>query len=105
MANGNEKCIIFFKPFDSDPGKIKMGIELKSSDATMNVISKRFNGLLEDSSSILLLLKKYLRVNNYKSTGNYWIEVEKFNMTNDYINWIFEYKLEYQQNEAPANTA
>ena len=99
IINGSETCMIFLKPFESEIGEIRIGSFLKPTTKNMNVVSKEFTGNIFDSSRILSLLKKYVRINNLKLTDNYWIETNGNCLNKEYENWSFLYKLECEQKE------
>lgn len=97
FEEGHEICLIVFKPFEKDFGQVEVRNPVNLNDAEICVVSKTFIGPLVNSSNILNQLKKYLRVNNLKLTDNYWIEISKSQINKNYIDWEFEYKMEYKE--------
>ena len=96
FKQGANKCIIFFKPFERENGKVEIGTLLSSTNYEVTILSKTFRGPLANSSKTYNQLTKYLRVNKLKLTSKHWIEVSKSNQDSDYSAWEFEYNIEYK---------
>ncbi len=100
FQKGLETCLIKFKPFEMEIGQVEIRTPIKPLDSEISVVSKLFNGSLANSSKTLNQLRKYIRINKLKLTDNYWIEINQTQKDKSYIEWQFEYKLEYKKNKS-----
>ncbi len=84
------------KPFESDEGELIVGIKGRPNFQNINLVQKKFTGGLQNYTSTLWDLKKWLRVNGKKVTNNYWIEIEEREFGKEFNNWELKLNLEYQ---------
>ncbi len=66
----------------------------KSISSYEKCISLKFTGGYDKIDHTLSNLKKWTRVNKYKSTDNYWIEVNEENLKKEFSKWNLEMYLE-----------
>ncbi len=60
-----------------------------------NVVSLKFQGGYQKMNATLANLKKWVRVNDFQITDNYWISVEEMNTSKNFEEWNLIMKMEF----------
>jgi len=87
---------IIDKPFELEVGEIMIGINGKIQEKELDIIQQSISGGLENFRAALWDIKKWLRINNKKSSDNYWIEIYERDFEKDSKTWDLKLNMEYK---------
>lgn len=99
-SNPANKLRFKYLPVDGIKSKLKISSignneeDISSTSHSKNIVALVFTGGYDKLNETLLAIKKWIRINAYQGTENYWIEIVESDPSKKFKDWTLKLKME-----------